>query len=63
MENRLKTVMIGSIDLFQIEFKEELKEKEFNDRFLKVREKILDLGNRQIRLEKRNKDNEKRSSN
>lgn len=53
MENKLKTVMIGAIDLFQIEFKEELKEKDFNDRFLKVREKILDLGNHQIRLQKR----------
>lgn len=53
VENKLKTVMIGAIDLFQIEFKEELKEKDFNDRFLKVREKILDLGNHQIRLQKR----------
>lgn len=53
VENKLKTVMIGSIDLFQIEFKEELKEKDFNERFLKVREKILDLGNHQIRLQKR----------
>jgi hypothetical protein len=50
VENRLKTVMIGAIDLFQIHFKEELKEEEFYKKFLVVREKILDLGNRQIYL-------------
>lgn len=53
MENRLKTVMIGAIDLFQIQFKEELKDEEFYKKFLIVREKILDLGNHQIRLHKK----------
>ena len=52
-ENRLKTVMIGAIDLFQIEFQEEIKDKEFYDRFSQVRKKILDLGNHQIRLQKK----------
>lgn len=53
MENRLKTVMIGAIDLFQIQFKEELEDEEFYKKFLIVREKILDLGNHQIRLYKK----------
>ena len=50
MEKRLKTIMIGAIHLFQVYFKEELKDEEFNRKFLLVREKILDLGNRQIYL-------------
>lgn len=45
--------MIGAIDLFQIYFKEELKEEDFYKKFLVVREKILDLGNRQIHLYKK----------
>lgn len=45
--------MIGAIDLFQIQFKEELEDEDFYKKFLIVREKILDLGNHQIRLYKK----------
>lgn len=61
MEKRIKTTMIGSIDILEKEFKEELKDKEFLGRFLKVRKSILDLGNHQIYLHKKDRENEKRS--
>ena len=52
MEKRLKTIMIGAISIFETEFKEELKNKNFYEKFLEARKQILDLGNHQIRLEK-----------
>jgi hypothetical protein len=48
-----KTVMIGSIDAFEKEFAEELKDSDFKARFQGVRKKILDIGNDQKRRTER----------
>lgn len=46
----IKTTMIGSIDIIEKEFAEELKsDEDFQKAFYSMREKILDLGNHQIR--------------
>lgn len=48
-ESKIKTTMIGAIAEIEKEFNEELQDKEFNDRFNRIREAILDRGNGQIR--------------
>ena len=51
MEKRIRTTMIGSLELIEKIFGEEIKNNtEFRDKFLILREKILDLGNKQIFL-------------
>ena len=45
--------MIGAIDAFQKKFEKELENQEFKERFMEVRKDILDLGNNQIRLFKK----------
>lgn len=45
----IRTTMIGSIDIIEKEFAEELEnDEEFQKAFYSMREKILDLGNDQI---------------
>ena len=64
MEKRIKTTMIGAIHAIEEVFKNELaNSKEFQDKFSEVRTKILDLGNLQIFLYKKDLENEKRSNN
>lgn len=49
--------MIGSIDAIERNFKEELEnDPEFKKKFLKTRTEILDLGNSQIHLYRREKE-------
>lgn len=60
MESNIKTVMIGSISIMEKVFAEELKDKDFKEKFLQARKSILDLGNWQIQLTRKEKD-EKRS--
>lgn len=56
--------MIGAIHAIEEVFKNELaNSKEFQDKFSEVRTKILDLGNLQIFLYKKDLENEKRSNN
>lgn len=49
-EKNIKTTMIGALDAIEKEFQDDLENIEFQNRFLKIREKILDIGNRQLRL-------------
>lgn len=60
MESNIKTVMIGSISIMEKVFAEELKDKDFKEKFLQARKSILDLGNWQIQLTRKEKD-EKRN--
>ncbi len=52
---RIKTTMIGSIDLIEKKFAELINNSEdFNQKFQELRKEILDLGNNQIRIYKKN---------
>lgn len=52
---RIKTTMIGSIDLIEKKFAEEINSsEEFRNKFQELRKEILDLGNNQIRIYKKN---------
>jgi hypothetical protein len=54
MEKRIKTTMIGSINAIEKAFSEEIeKSPEFKQKFILLRKEILDIGNQQIRLLKR----------
>lgn len=58
METRIKTTMIGAIDAIKQEFEKEIdSDPVFKERFLRLRKNILDLGNNQIRLNKREQEN------
>lgn len=58
MLTRIKTTMIGAIDAIKQEFTYEIENDEnFRKRFLELRRRILDLGNNQIRLEKKDQEN------
>lgn len=60
MEKFIKTTMIGSIDAIEKKFKEQIiNDPDFKIKFAELREEILNLGNRQIRLYKRGKDEER----
>ena len=39
------TTMIGALDAFEKEFSEEMKDKDFKERFKEARKRVLDLGN------------------
>lgn len=57
MEKRIKTTMIGSIDLIEKKFSDLIDSSEdFKQRFQELRKEILDLGNSQIRACKRDKE-------
>lgn len=53
METRIRTTMIGAIDIFQKKFEKELENPDFKEKFTVARKEILDLGNNQIRLFKK----------
>lgn len=50
--------MIGAIHAIETGFEEELKDPKFKAKFLEIRTNILNLGNKQIRLEKGKKEYE-----
>ena len=49
-EKNIKTTMIGALDAIEKGFREELEGAEAQNKYLEVRQKILDVGNRQLRL-------------
>lgn len=49
-EKSIKTTMIGAIAAIEDSLKEELEGVEFQNKFSEIRQKILDNGNRQLRL-------------
>lgn len=46
----VRTTMMASIEAIECEFEEELKDREFRDRFYRIRDEILDVGNLQIEI-------------
>ena len=62
MEKRIRTTMIGAIAAIEeILEKEIASNEEINQKFKIIRDKILDLGNNQIRLLRKDKEDEERS--
>jgi len=44
----IRTTMIGALDAIETELEEDLKDPEFEQAYMEIREKILNLGNNQI---------------
>jgi hypothetical protein len=46
----VRTTMMAAIEAIEKEFEEELRDREFRERFYQVRDEILDVGNFQIEI-------------